>query len=249
VTGLEAIDLVVFDKDGTLLDFHAMWGGWARELGARLDATARRPVSPDVFAAIGFDPTTGRISPHGPLAASTMAGIADLVASVLRRWCPRPSDARWVLESTWFEPDPVASARPTADLRLVFGRLQASGVQIAVATNDDRAPTERTLAALGVAALVDALVCADDGLPVKPAPDAVLALAQRLGTATSRTAMVGDLPLDLAMGRAAGAGLVVGVLSGLGSRADLATADLVLDSIADLPDLPDLPLSGGVAPG
>ena len=34
---LDGIDLVVFDKDGTLLDFHAMWGGWAIELGRRLD--------------------------------------------------------------------------------------------------------------------------------------------------------------------------------------------------------------------
>ena len=39
---LTGIDLVIFDKDGTLLDFHAMWGGWTRELGDRLEAAARR---------------------------------------------------------------------------------------------------------------------------------------------------------------------------------------------------------------
>ncbi len=70
---LAGIDLVIFDKDGTLIDFHAMWGGWARELGTRLEAAARRPVAPDVFAAIGFDPSTGRVAAGGPLAAATMA--------------------------------------------------------------------------------------------------------------------------------------------------------------------------------
>ena len=30
---LTGIDVVIFDKDGTLIDFHAMWGGWARGLG------------------------------------------------------------------------------------------------------------------------------------------------------------------------------------------------------------------------
>jgi len=34
---LKGIDLVVFDKDGTLISFEAMWAGWARRLGARLD--------------------------------------------------------------------------------------------------------------------------------------------------------------------------------------------------------------------
>ena len=33
---LAGIDLVVFDKDGTLIDFDVMWGGWAESLADRL---------------------------------------------------------------------------------------------------------------------------------------------------------------------------------------------------------------------
>jgi phosphoglycolate phosphatase-like HAD superfamily hydrolase len=47
-------------------------------------------------------------------------------------------------------------------------------------------------------------------------------------------AVVGDSPADVGMGRAAGAGLVVGVRSGLGSDQDLAAADLIIDSVGDL---------------
>lgn len=231
---LAPIQLVVFDKDGTLIDFHAMWGGWARELGGRLEAVARRPVSSDVFTAIGFDPVSGRIAPNGPLAVSTMTGLADLVASVLRRWCPRPADARWVVETAWFEPDPVTAARPLADLPAVFAALRQAGKRIAVITNDDAAPSRRTLESLGIWTSIDALGAADDGITTKPAPDPVLQLASRLGVEPARTAVVGDLPVDLEMGRAAGAGLVVGVLSGLGSKTDLAAADLIVDSVADL---------------
>jgi len=118
---LDEIDLVVFDKDGTLIDFHAMWGGWARELGTRLEAAARRPVSPDVFAAIGFDPSTGRVAAGGPLASSTMAGIEDVVAAVLRRWCPSVAAARRATETAWFVPDPVALAVPPAGSPVVLG--------------------------------------------------------------------------------------------------------------------------------
>ena len=48
--------------------------------------------------------------------------------------------------------------------------------------------------------------------------------------------MVGDNRHDLEMARAGGAGLAVGVLSGTGTRETLAPmADVILDSIADLP--------------
>lgn len=232
---LDGIDLVVFDKDGTLLDFHAMWGGWALELGARLEAAARRPVAPDVWAAIGFDPSTKRIAARGPLAVATMAGLEDLVGTVMRRWCPNVGAARRVVEEAWFEPDPVATARPLADLPALFATLRDPGRRVALATNDDREPTRATLRALAVDGLVDAMVCADDGLPVKPEPDAVLALCERLGVPPRRAAMVGDLPVDMAMGRAAGAGRVIGVTSGLATEAELADlADAVLGSVAEL---------------
>ncbi len=211
-----------------------MWSDWALELGLRLDAVVRKPVSPDVFAAIGFDPSTGRI-PAGALLASTpMATIRETVATVLRRWCPSIAAARRATEEAWFAPDAVAAAVPLADLPALFGRLRAAGRQLAVATTDDREPTDATLRAFGVREQVGAMVCGDDGFAAKPAPDAVLAICQALGSEPRCCAVIGDSPADIAMGRAAGAALVVGVLSGLGSRADLADADVIVESIADV---------------
>ena len=211
-----------------------MWGGWARELGMRLEAAARRPVSPDVFAAIGFDPSTGRVAGGGPLATATMAGIVDLVAAVLRRWCPSVAAARRATEAAWFVPDPVALAAPLADLPALFDGIRAGGRRIAVVTTDDRAPTDATLRALGIRTGVDALVCGDDGFPMKPAPDPVFALCQALRTEPPRVAVIGDTRADMTMARAAGAGRVVGVLSGVGTAEDLADADVVLRSVAEL---------------
>ena len=231
---LADIDLVVFDKDGTLLDFHAMWGGWARALGTRLDASVRRPVAGDVFAAIGFDPSSGRVAAGGPLAIGTMAQIEDLLATLLRRWCPSVAAARRAVETAWFIPDPVATAVPLSDLVTLFGRIQVGGRRIAVVTTDDRAPTDATLRHLGIRDQVAALVCGDEGFAIKPAPDAVLALCQALGTVPGRVAVVGDSPADIAMGRSAGAALVIGVRSGIGRDEDLAAADVIIDSVADL---------------
>jgi phosphoglycolate phosphatase len=232
---LDGIDLVVFDKDGTLIDFEAMWGGWTLELGRRLDGATRRPVAGDVFAAIGFDPVSGHIRAGSPLAVATMAELAEVIAAVVRRWCPSVAAARRAVESAWFRPDPVTSAVPTADLPALFRKLRASDRLIAVATTDDRAPTEATLRGLGVREHVGALACGDDGVGVKPDPAMLLAICTALQVTPDRVAVVGDTPADLAMGRGAGAGRVIGVLTGVGRGAELEPlADAVLGSVGEL---------------
>ena len=232
---LDQIDLVVFDKDGTLISFEAMWGGWARDLGSRLEAATRRPIAGDVFSTIGFDPTADRVLAGGPLAIATMAELQELVGAVLRRWCPSVAAARRILGEAWFEPDPVERAVPVADLARLFGALHDAGRRIAVATTDDRRPTEATLAGLGLADLIADIVCGDDDGPTKPDPATLIGVSERVGVEIARTAMVGDTPADLSMARAAGAGRSIGVRSGVASEADLVPhADVVLDTVGDL---------------
>ena len=232
---LDGVDLVVFDKDGTLIDFNAMWAGWADAIGQRLEAATRRPVAGDVFAAIGYDPVAGRARTGSLLAIATMAELREVVAAVVRRWCPSVAAARRAVDEAWFEPDPVTTAVPTTDLAALFASLRASGRRIAVATTDDRAPTETTLRALGLRSEVSALACGDDGVGVKPDPAMVLALCLATGVEPGRAAVFGDTPADLAMGRAAGLRLVAGVLTGVGTRAELEPlADVLLESVAEL---------------
>ena len=232
---LDGIDLVVFDKDGTIIGFGEMWSGWAVVLAEALTAATGRPVAEPLYAMLGFDPATGAVTPGGGLAATPMARLRDRTREVLLASGVSEADAERALETAWHAPDPVGLARPLTDLHALFDRLRDGGLRIAVATTDDREPTERTLAALGLAGRIDATVCADDGIAVKPAPDMVLHLCAMLGIAPARTAVVGDTAADLRMARAAGAGLTLGVLSGVGGRADLEPlADAVIASVEEL---------------
>lgn len=232
---LEGIDLVIFDKDGTLIEFGRMWAGWAVALADGIRASAGRSVEAPLYQMLGFDPATGRIMPGGGLASTPMARLRDRTREVLLEGGLNDAAADRALEAAWHAPDPVGLARPLTDLHALFGRLHDAGRLVAVATSDDREPTERTLEALGVAGEIDALVCADDGVPVKPAPGMVAHLCAALGVPASSAAVVGDAPADLQMARAAGAGLTLAVLTGVGDRDDLAPlADVVLGSVAEL---------------
>ena len=233
---LAGIELAIFDKDGTLIDFDLMWTGWVRELADRVAAAnGGRRLDDLLHDVLGVEVGTGRVLPHGGLAATPMARLRILVVNAVVGAGLPAAEAMRIVDAAWHAPDPVVLARPVTDLPALFAGLKVAGVRVAVATSDDRRPTERTLDHLGVADLVEAVSCADDGHPVKPNPDAVHWICRTLGVPEERTAVIGDSPADLAMGRAAGAGLVVGVLTGVGDRAALtATADLVVDSVAEL---------------
>ena len=232
---LNGIDLVVFDKDGTIIDFDAMWSPWVVELARRLEVESGIRVAERLFAELGFDQVALRTIPDSPLAVMPMALLRSAVGDVLVRAGVGEPAARDAVDRAWFVPDPVASAKPVGDIAGVFRRLRAAGRRIAVATSDDHAPAAATLAGLGLDGLVDVVIGADDGVASKPAADMVLLACASVGVAPSRTAVVGDSLADLEMGRAAGAARVMGVLSGVSGRAELEPfADALLSSVAEL---------------
>ena len=232
---LSAYRLVIFDKDGTLIDFDAMWAGWLEQLAEKLQAATGESWTDSLYSAMQYDSATGRALAGGPLAMSPMAEMRALTADVLKRRGLEAIAAEAALASAWHVPDPVTTARPLVDLRHLFTTLRERGLKIAVATSDDHAPTAATLAGLGLAGLVDVVVGADEAIPVKPAPDMVWAACRACGVEPAEAVMVGDSMADLQMGRAAGAGFNVGVTSGVSPAGLLAPfADMILSNVGEL---------------
>ena len=103
---------------------------------------------------------------------------------------------------------------------------------------DDEQSAIGTLQGLGCSDQVDFVCGADSGHGEKPDPGMVLAFCEHCGLNSENVMMVGDSPRDLQMGRNAGVGLSVGVLTGTSGREALAPyADHVLNDISDIPAL------------
>ena len=217
-----------------------MWSGWAVALAARLPAARPgRSVDGPLFAMLGFDAGDRAVRHGGGLAATPMARLRERDARPCsRRAWPRARRGRAVRwPAAWHAPDPVglrSPARPTSPA--LFGR--PSRCRSPHRHRDQRRPRAHSTDAGGARRRrrwSTPLVCADDGLAVKPAADMVVHLCDALAVQPARTAVVGDSTADLRMGRAAGAGLVVGVLTGVGRLDDLAPhADAVIESVAEL---------------
>jgi phosphoglycolate phosphatase len=118
--------------------------------------------------------------------------------------------------------------------------LRHAGVKVALTTGFARSTQEAIVSALGWWSEVDLVLSPADAGRGRPYPDLVLVAAQRLGvTDVRQVVVVGDTPLDLIAGKRAGAGKLVGVLTGAGDRQALqgAGATHVIGSIGELPSL------------
>jgi phosphoglycolate phosphatase len=231
-----AIKGILFDKDGTLLDYGATWIPLNHQ-AALTAADGDRDLADRMLAASGYDAAANRVRGGSLLAAGTNREIAACWAAL------NPSrsvaDLTRLMEQIFTECGRL-SATPVAELAPLLARLKARGLRLGVATSDSEAGVHATLAHFGVIELLDFLAGYDSGYTPKPSPDLVEAFCRTTDLTASEISVVGDNLHDLEMGRAAGAGLVVGVLTGTSDHGDLAPlADHVLGSIAELEALLD----------
>jgi phosphoglycolate phosphatase len=226
-----AIRGVLFDKDGTILDYWATWVPINRK-AALWAAGGNAALAGELLLLGGHDPATDRVTPGAPLAAGDFLDIAqafaahpdvgaaaELAAGIERIFCEGGAEHSVL----------VAGARAT------LVELRRRGLSLGLATNDSGAGIEASLAKHDVLHFFDFLAGCDSGFGAKPDPRMVAGFCAAAGLARDEVAVVGDAVHDLAMGRAAGVGLNVGVLSGTSGRGDLeAYADRILGDVTEL---------------
>ena len=224
------IRAILFDKDGTLLDFHATWVPAYRVAATTVSREAGRPELADRLLEVGgYDHGTGRCDPGSPLGSGGNTDIAGLWAEA----CGIDDVARITARiEAIFAREIPDSAVPVGDLAALFTRLNERGLGLGLATMDSESLARDTLARLAIDEHLGFVCGYDSGFGTKPGPGMVAAFCDALSLGPEEVLVVGDTLHDAHMGRAAGAGVVVGVLTGAGSRELLAPhCDHVLDDV------------------
>jgi phosphoglycolate phosphatase len=224
------IAAVLFDKDGTLIDFDGTWGpafhAVIHALAKGEDALVRAQAE-----ALHFSLEDKRFLATSPIIAGSSSQYGLLWAQAVGRTdyaaLRQEIDSLSAIES-------LKTLAPIGRPLEALEALSAQGLRLGVATNDSEASARRHVEALGLLH-IEFIAGYDSGHGGKPEPGMVLAFARHLGIAPSAVAMVGDSIHDLHAARAAGA-LAVAVLSGPATREDLAPhADHIVEDISALP--------------
>jgi phosphoglycolate phosphatase len=215
MTSKIAVDLIVFDLDGTLAD-----------------------TLPDLTAAANFACRRLGLPEHSPEAIRGMIGGGE--RKLIERLVGASHQNR-VEECLQLYLDHYT--RHNGELtRLYPGVAETlalvSGKKLAVLSNKLQRLTRQTLEAIDIARFFAAIRGGGEGLALKPAPDPLLALTADLGVGPSRSLMVGDKIADIRAGQEAGA-FTVAVTYGYGDLEALTAAspDFLLARFSQLPGI------------
>ena len=223
---------ILFDKDGTLLDYWKTWVPTNRA-AARFAAGNDEALTAALLRCGGQDPETDHVASGSVLAAGTHDEIAAAFAEVLGARTP-PGLATEI--ERIFREGGARHAVPIEGVADAVVGLRRRGYRLGVATNDSVGGLHASLGCCGLLDGFEFLAGCDSGFGSKPDPGMALAFCRQLGLPPSAVAIVGDAVHDLEMGRRAQLGLKIGVLTGTATRQDLAPhADLIVDNVAELP--------------
>ncbi|MFP6874120.1 MAG: HAD family hydrolase [Verrucomicrobiales bacterium] len=202
---MSAIDLVIFDLDGTLLDTIEDLGDSVNEVLKKRGLPEHSYCDYRDYIGDGMEMLIRRSLPGG------LASDPELLAAVLE-------DYQAAYGRNWNN-----KSKPYQGIPDCLGILSQNGVKLAVLSNKPHHFTRLCVAELLPGVSFEKVWGDREGIPRKPDPGAALAIAAGLGIAAGRTMFVGDTDVDIMTGLAAGM-LAVGVLWGFRGEEDLRSA-------------------------
>ncbi len=210
---MKNLSAIVFDLDGTLIDSR---GDIVRSCNVALRATGRAALPAAVVESLVGEGSRSLVARAAGL-AETEPAVDAILAAFLADYLDHPVEFTTLLPG-------------------VLGALDAlAGWPLAVCTNKARGVTLRVLDELKIRSRFASVIAGGDTPDRKPSAGPVLAALAGLGAAPERAILVGDSPVDVAAGRAAGV-FVVAIPGPFVAPAVLAAAgpDLMLSSMDQL---------------
>ena len=197
---------IIFDKDGTILDFNAFWisvsKGVVNDLIKKFNVNISNKT---LLTAIGvFDETS---DPNGVLCKGTYEEIAEIFYNILvnngvKTTFKEINDFTLLSFNDNAKNGEIKGTCENIDE--VFFKLKSLNVIIALITTDNYFITEKCLKGLKIFKYFDYIYTDDGKITPKPSADAGLNLMEKTGLTKDTILMVGDTITDATFAKNAG---------------------------------------------
>ncbi|MFH1846061.1 MAG: HAD family hydrolase [Candidatus Omnitrophota bacterium] len=222
------IELMVFDKDGTLIDLYTYWSNMIALRAERLCeyyGLSKDEHKYNLMNEMGVDIKKKRLKPEGPvglLPRNIVQKAAEDYLDVIN--C---SDVSTAAFDVFKEVDKLSLdlldtfIKPIKGATELLQGLKEKKCRIAIATTDKTERARLAVEFLNMADFIDIIVGADKVKNSKPSPDMLEVITEELKIAPVNSVMIGDAETDVRTGINAGFKASIGVCSGLTDKKTL----------------------------
>lgn len=221
------IQLLIFDKDGTLMELHHYW---AQMVGLRAELICEKlKLGKDhvgkIAYVMGADLKTGRLRPDGPVGLKKREVVLQTAVDYLNN--AGYNDVYDLCFNAFQQVDDISSkelkqfVKPINGASELLRKATRCGCKTAIATIDRRERAKLAMECLGFTDIIDLIIGADDVSRPKPDPEQIAFILDTFAIDRSQAIMVGDAMTDVRMGVNAGLRASIGVLTGLATKEQL----------------------------
>lgn len=230
------IDTVIFDKDGTIIDFASLWFTWLDDIHSYITSSLsinNASFKEELYQALGLSGVD--IDPMSPLAIGSLNDSKVIISFKL-----------YILGVPWDQAVELVSKsidyankrqnlsdaiQPVPGIENLLKKMKQSGMKIGVMTADETNQAKEHLRTLNLAHYFDFIIGNDQVQNGKPYPDMATLAADQYDVTLKRSVMIGDTNGDMKLGKNAGMHASIGILSYVKDHgAHLEDADYTIDS-------------------
>ena len=228
---LEDVELILLDKDGTIIDIHHYWGSMLKERAQLIvnrwfsDSDSQTKIFNELIDVMGIEIESGRMKPEGPVGVKPRPFIVKVATEVV---CKNGVNAEEENIEKIFKDVDLQTANDILPFLKVLPCIisfikecHEQGVQLGVVTTDITERGRKALQALEIENYFQYIIGGDQVINPKPASDSVDIILEQSGIERDKIAVIGDHAVDLEMGISSKIGCNIGVLTGLGNRDSL----------------------------
>ncbi len=238
------IELIIFDKDGTLIDIHHYWSSMIKIRAKNITRRWFNDINcseheADLINLMGVDIETGKLKPEGPVGVKSREYIINLVKSYVCRYVKSVNNSD--IELLFKNVDEITEKDLSSLLKILPGVEQLLrsakelGVYTVVTSTDITSRAVKAMENLGLKTYFEEIIGGDAVKNTKPSPDLAKLALLKIGCKPGNSVVIGDHPVDILMGIGADIGVNIGVLNGISNKENFSQCNCILvDSLYDI---------------